>query len=672
MKNSTLVKIWVAKNDSNYRLYSTEDELKQLTEDHYNSFFPDILRSVIDYSQEHEGREPGEDPEDENVFYYFFIALHYTEEINNMVLSPDFFQGRIGSGQNPDFAPIIHILQATDGLIFLKKDYAELYKDAPRYRFIIDSSIWNYLATDIEDFKEDVKSIVTNWDTGYYYLHIAREYVDLNARLTQASYLRGGYGSTKGKGHGAEVSPFLFHSETLLRKKLSTMNVPINKWRILLLDDKIDKEKEECYYILKDSKKILEKGNTGLLSSDFNEPLTKVDILEKRINQMELGGCKCILARKYERLPDFINDMNYNIQIVCVETVKEALKLMREYEFDIILIDYLLQYIDNNKERQADYGYKLLKRIKSEYEKTRIKKKLSKADIATKIQYLTDDILVVDDFDIDGITTDAFEEFEKLAKTKKIRAIDLRGTNIRDILVDRRIPPFNAIPDKIKIYLPARNYIEENTKEVYLEKNLLLGPQNKFFFMFISAFTTAVNERLTLEGMSRNEEIWEIGEGACPTNTPELFKYRLVHLMQRRLDQTGISELTENNILNTVKDIFSSQTESAEERIKSVRKRAYNNYHRILGYHYDYSILRENDRGRSALVDSFLEKQVHLGAMLEHLLQMIHLIAFGTVRQWPEIWEEYKFFTRTVSSERELIPPISSMIEKYIITLKSV
>ena len=206
----------------------------------------------------------------------------------------------------------------------------------------------------------------------------------------------------------------------------------------------------------------------------------------------------------------------------------------------------------------------------------------------------------------------------------------------------------------------------------YEQTGYVIGPHGQLFFMFISAYSTAVYERLLAEGLNRSEDFWYIGEGACPTNTPELFKYRLLHLMKRRLGQTGISDLTEKNIVKTIKDIFSVQDkDKVETRIKDVRKRAYKNYHKVLGYHYDYSILRENDRGKSVLVDSFLEKQVHLGAMLEHLLQMVHLIAFGTVRQWPEIWEEYMFLTRTVNSERDSLPEISKLIEDYIITLKT-
>lgn len=201
-----------------------------------------------------------------------------------------------------------------------------------------------------------------------------------------------------------------------------------------------------------------------------------------------------------------------------------------------------------------------------------------------------------------------------------------------------------------------------------LKKNA--GIAEKYFFMYISAYSTAVSERLLAESLNRSEKYWYIGEGACPTNTPELFKYHLLHLMERRLDQTGINDLSEEQIINDVKYIFMPK-ESSEDWIKAVRKRAYESYHKILGYHYDYFILRENDRN-SLLVDSFLRDKVHMNAMLEHLLQLVHLTAFGTVRQWPEIWEEYKFFSRTLTNtNRDSISDVFDSIEKYIIELKS-
>lgn len=433
---------------------------------------------------------------------------------------------------------------------------------AIRYITFLDSSIWFHYCSFERHYKEvkekvasDQYSLSTILSTivqseyfsrdkeSLYKLAIASEYVDLNIRLLRESFL--------GDGHGDNVSPFLFHSETKSKKEQKTEKVSKYQWRFLLLDDKIDKNKTDS------------KGKkTGILtSSDSNSLLTKADILKERINQLDIGGCECINSSNLEVLPPL---NGYSVQIVCVETVEKARELMSLYEFDIILLDYLLK---------DDYGYQLLKEL---------------------------------------------------------------------------------------------NGIESHSSST------LVGPQEKNFFMFISAFTTAVNERLTLESLLRDEKWWTIGEGACPTNTPELFKFRLLHLMDRRLEQTGIEYLSEDKILKSAHEIYMpSKTETPKQWIKSVRKRAYEKYHDILGYHYDYFILREYDRGKSVLVDSFLKDKVHMGAMLEHLLQLIHLTAFGTIRQWPEIWEEYKFFTRSINAKDEDIREFSKDIEDYIIELKS-
>ena len=59
--------------------------------------------------------------------------------------------------------------------------------------------------------------------------------------------------------------------------------------------------------------------------------------------------------------------------------------------------------------------------------------------------------------------------------------------------------------------------------------------------------------------------------------------------------------------------------------------------------------------------------------MLEHLLQLVHLTAFGTVLQWPEMWEEYQYVTRTIGldNKSEILKQFSKNVEDYIITLKS-
>ena len=75
----------------------------------------------------------------------------------------------------------------------------------------------------------------------------------------------------------------------------------------------------------------------------------------------------------------------------------------------------------------------------------------------------------------------------------------------------------------------------------------------------------------------------------------------------------------------------------------------------------------------------FIHKSVQLGALLEHLAQLVHITAFGTVRQWPEMWEEFLYFKAQLKlqitpNDKKLIDDFRKMcndIEDYIQMLKS-
>ena len=212
------------------------------------------------------------------------------------------------------------------------------------------------------------------------------------------------------------------------------------------------------------------------------------------------------------------------------------------------------------------------------------------------------------------------------------------------------------------------------------------GPNNKFFFFFFSPFTSAVFERLSAEKIDSidNDKGWQISVGACPFNTPQLFSYNLIRFMYRRLIDTGIHELSQNNIYELLKNIYSD---------KQIRNAAGSNYPIILNMQYTYRRLLNDvnfpnnakdvfDTCESVLVSDFISKRVNLGGMLEHLAQLVHLTAFGTVRQWPEMWEEFIYFrsqfdkhnnadfdNKGVSDEE--LNELYFNIEKHIIQLKS-
>ncbi len=198
------------------------------------------------------------------------------------------------------------------------------------------------------------------------------------------------------------------------------------------------------------------------------------------------------------------------------------------------------------------------------------------------------------------------------------------------------------------------------------------GPHGRLYFMFISAFTTAVNERLRAEGLHKSEKYWHIADGACPTNTPHLFMYNLLHLMNKRLEDSGILKLSVKAIGDKLEEIFAGT---------AVRNKANDQFDEVLSLLYHYKNLLEdveepdcsdvaNMKG-SALATSFIHNNPNLGGLLEHVTQLVYLVAFGTVRQWPEMWSEFHYIRTIMTAEGEKGHTCLEKIEKYILKLKT-
>ena len=230
---------------------------------------------------------------------------------------------------------------------------------------------------------------------------------------------------------------------------------------------------------------------------------------------------------------------------------------------------------------------------------------------------------------------------------------------------------------------------DSKAKKKVLDKsisNILIGPNKRFFFMFTSAYSSAVNERLLAEGLNLSEDYWHISLGACPTNTPQLFLYNLLKLMDKRLEDSGLLKLSSDSIYKLINNIFRRKEDDPKR--ESVRKRANAYYQEVLSLQYHYrSILRDVeipfgnnssifDTKGSVLMTDFIQKKINLGGMLEHLTQLVHLTAFGTIRQWPEMWEEYIYFKAQFEKQLDVVSPeefnsLCQYIENYILELKS-
>lgn len=531
--------------------------------------------------------------------FQFKIVLHENNDFGKAAAHYSFAQDIIIQNK----LPIIHVTLVEDLCSVL--DYDLLCDDeAKRYKKIVDSSVWNYYipitkkegSWNYDRFNNALEEIYRNTHpVNLYHLDVANEYAEFNFRLVQQSFLNRVNGGHK------DISPFLFHSETEMNNNIRSYYVEAEKdnkdsiqkykWRFLLLDDKCVKD-------------MLPKGsNINKLKVVFNNMSRVLGFKESGIwfrrgfeEKKDAEGKLYIDIKYYGRVKNCNWETKDNpkenddvkIVIDCVESVTEALLCLKYYEYEIILLDYLLI---NDKGRITEYGYELLKILKKDRTQCRI------------------------------------------------------------------------------------------------------GPHNRLFFMFISAFTTAVQERMLEQGFDRREQgLWFIGDGACPTNTPYLFSYQLLLKMVHRLDdlkreyQGGFISIIE--LLN---HIYVKETKD------SIREKAHEHFNHVLYMRNKYRQL-ENDltleeekalngemknngsfmlKMKSSLLVYSVFKVVHMfsGAFFEHLQYLVYLTAFGTIRQWEDLWEEYVFVRNELEEYDRLLgtkegDAISEAIMKYIIGLK--
>lgn len=460
--------------------------------------------------------------------------------------------------------PIIHLV-LTDFLNdSLHSENEQLHPLIPRYFQIIDSNIWNHYVPMVKfDSSEDgfyflftnaVNEIYNNHEKGLYTLEVTSEYADINARILQQSYLIGH--------HGSGVAPFIFHSEGYIKKLINDEKlidrICERKWRFLLVDDK--------------SNAPMTSVNTVTVKEGCLD--TKLKIIKNRLESIFTNSTEFQIFDETGQ----VDGKKCGILIESVSSIDEAKESLKKREYDIILLDYLL---DKGKNGGYEYGYDLLNDIKK------------------------------------------------------------------------------SIKDKSDKYL--------------------IGPRGCYFFMFISAYPSAVHDRLLAEGLNLHERYWHINAGTCPTNTPQLFLYNLLKFMHRRLERLGINRLSHKGIRDQILKIFEHPKDDKDR--KTVREMADDQYRNVLRLQYHYRrMLKDvylpkkgdnlyNIKG-SVLVSDFIQQDDWLGGFLEHISHLIYLVAFGTARQWPEMWEEYLYIRPYLARIEESPSEVSTLIEDYISKLK--
>lgn len=634
------------------------------------------------------------------VDYSFYIIYHSVRDLysgNEYKFGQDYLKN-----VSKDKLPIIHLtlFDIFDPPTFPSVNNQIKLPEVKRYNKIIDSSIWNYyfplFATgpikncakkiNYEKFKDVLQKVADNTDKHLYDLSVAEEYADLNARLLEQSYLKGSHKA---------ISPFIFHSENELhtliheefKERVGLENESIvsqiknHKWRILLVDDKAEGDMS-----------IIDKKNFPSTKDKHGLPLnSKLSIIISLLDKLFVDSNHTISYGE-----SVSNSKNVLFSIEYAKNVSKAQDKIRNKKYDLILLDYLLE--------QDEYGYELLEEIYKEVELIKLLNSilgvLLKESFSPYVCEIISKLIVHSDRSIKLLCKEPYSiivksiftesQFKALSDLYSLYILpQINGSSINRTQNEWEILCEKILSDKLlgdfikkgEIIKAIERLIEKLSNVRYK-----IGPRKRLFFMFISAYSYAVHDRLLAEGLNPSEKYWFISTGACPTNTPQLFLYNLLKLMDKRLEDSGVSKLSSDALYRLVNKIYLPKENDPKR--ESVRKRANAFYQDVLSLQYHYrSILKDVeipfkdgasvfDTKGSVLMTDFIQKKINLGGMLEHLTQLVHLTAFGTIRQWHEMWEEYIYFKAQFENQLDEVTRndfniLCQNIENYILELKS-
>lgn len=292
-----------------------------------------------------------------------------------------------------------------------------------------------------------------------------------------------------------------------------------------------------------------------------------------------------------------------------------------------------------------------------------------------------------------GLSTNKSIKFDCVSSVQEAEE-KLKNKNKYDIiLLDYKL---NVQNGKQEYGYELLEKIRDNQEEMNNQcgvKKLNPGPNETFYFMFISAYTTAVQERLQMEGFYVSKDYWFIGRGACPTNTPYLFLYSLKRMMDIRYDKLtkhskqllkdlakGSGNINDKKI-DEEKGKYATMTmfltklyEEGKERNNCVigfnaflnLRRVYDVIKHDVDHDKQHSDDEQYKRSSPLIMSLFKDEAFCSNSFWEHLQNLVYLTAFGTIRQWPEMWEDYMFIKgKLVQAENKLITDAKDNNEEH-------
>ena len=251
----------------------------------------------------------------------------------------------------------------------LNKDEVEFRKKLKPHRAIrfIDSSIWNYYVSIIDDFESRINDVLKEIKKNeiLYQLNVTKEYLELTSRMVENSRL------IETESHSNFVVPFVFHSEYHLKQKRKYFKEDDSKEK-----DSIKRDSREHDFYLINQKNINPKWRI-LLIDDFGEAVLKSGNEINREGKNKAGIIQKLLqgtgfkvgivdSEHIQKSEEPGNDILLQT-ISGKNCVAEAIgRIVGSNEnskeiYDIILLDYLLGEKDNTGQRE--YAFHFLKEL---------------------------------------------------------------------------------------------------------------------------------------------------------------------------------------------------------------------------------------------------------------------------------------------------------------------
>ena len=480
---------------------------------------------------------------------------------------------------NPDFSPdkcAERIRHPKPLLIIGSQPLPILGKDEQRANYL-DCSIWCRYASSEQEAMDIYEKFVCNHELGLYDCNNGLEYLEFWARML----VNARFGEFEFSGH-SKIPPIEFHSETEMASKTAErirnikdgfIKHPLSNhpliWKILLVDDH---------------------ATTNLSGGKRSKRDVICDVLASMF-PMEIFNNGKYVPYPMEIRPEL--DSLYHIKIHCTETKEEAMELIKEQRFDIILLDYLL----NNPEMTSKTGR---------------------------------------DFDT---SDELLEEIKESTQTSQ------------------------------------------------------RGPMSYLWFLNVSAFASAIDSKLTAKGLHYVTSEWHLDKGACPVNTPELFKYNLLSFMEQQVYELlkfhKVKLQPEHQDMRSLIDLL--RKIYMPEGGKTTRQMADTFFHRILDRDADCEImrkdidyglpdeekndtekLRENPRKSELVFSLFPDIIYYTKPFWDHLSHLVHITAYESPQKWPQMLVNFREIKKVLleanrGRNEQAAKELVQRIEEYII-----